>query len=66
MMQYHGYLARVEYDDEAKIIHGEVINTRVVITLQGKSADELKKAFEDSIEDYLTFCRERGEEPEKP
>ncbi|MBC6952092.1 toxin-antitoxin system HicB family antitoxin, partial [candidate division KSB1 bacterium] len=53
MMQYHGYLARVEYDDEAKIIHGEVINTRVVITLQGKSADELKKAFEDSIEDYL-------------
>lgn len=66
MMQYHGYLARVEYDDEAKIFHGEVINTRDVITFQGKSVDELKKAFEASVDDYLAFCRERGEEPDKP
>ncbi len=27
---------------------------------------ELKQAFADSIEDYLAFCKERGEEPEKP
>ncbi|NUM78605.1 type II toxin-antitoxin system HicB family antitoxin [candidate division KSB1 bacterium] len=66
MMHYHGYLARVEYDDEAKIFHGEVINTRDVITFQGKSVDELKKAFEASVKDYLAFCRERGEEPDKP
>lgn len=66
MMQYHGYLARVEYDDEAKIFHGEVINTRDVITFQGKSVDELKKAFEASVKDCLAFCRERGEEPDKP
>ncbi|RIK79835.1 toxin-antitoxin system HicB family antitoxin [candidate division KSB1 bacterium] len=66
MMRYHGYLARVEYDDEAKIFHGEVINTRDVITFQGKSVEELRKAFGDSVEDYLAFCRERGEEPDKP
>lgn len=40
MMQYHSYLARVEYDDEATIFHGEVINTRDVITFQGKSVAE--------------------------
>lgn len=66
MMQYHGYLARVEYDDESKIFHGEVINTRDVITFQGKSVEELRKSFEDSVKDYLAFCRERGEEPDKP
>jgi predicted HicB family RNase H-like nuclease len=65
-MQYKGYLARVEYDDESNIFHGEVINTRDVITFQGKSVEELKKAYEDSVEDYLAFCKERGEEPEKP
>jgi predicted HicB family RNase H-like nuclease len=27
---------------------------------------ELKKAFEESVEDYLAFCKERGEEPDKP
>lgn len=66
MMQYKGYLAHVEYDDAVNIFHGEVINTRDVITFQGKSVSELKKAFADSVKDYLTFCKERGEEPDKP
>ena len=66
MMEYKGYWARVEFDDEANIFHGEVINIRDVITFQGKSVDELRQAFEDSVEDYLAFCAERGEEPDKP
>jgi predicted HicB family RNase H-like nuclease len=37
-----------------------------VITFQGQSVDELRQAFEDSVEDYLAFCAERGEEPERP
>jgi len=66
MMEYKGYLSRIEFDDEANIFHGEVINIRDVITFQGKSVDELRKAFEDSMEDYLAFCAKRGEEPDKP
>ena len=66
MMEYKGYLGKVEYDDEASLFHGEVINTRDVVTFQGKSVAELKKAFRDSVDDYLAFCAERGEEPDKP
>jgi predicted HicB family RNase H-like nuclease len=66
MMQYKGYLAHVEYDDDSNIFHGEVINTRDVITFQGKSVETLKKAFTDSVEDYLAFCKARGDEPDKP
>jgi predicted HicB family RNase H-like nuclease len=66
MMEYQGYVGRVEYDDDAGIFHGEVINTRDVITFQGTTVAELKQAFRDSIDDYLAFCAERGEEPEKP
>jgi predicted HicB family RNase H-like nuclease len=65
-MSYQGYQAVVEYDEEAGIFHGEVAGLRDVITFQGKSVAELKKALASSIEDYLTFCKERGEEPEKP
>ena len=65
-MTYKGYEAAVEFDDEAGILTGEVINTRDVITFQGKSVAELRKAFADSVDDYLEFCRSRGEEPEKP
>ncbi len=66
MMEYKGYLAHVEFDNEAAIFHGEVRNTRDVITFQGQSVEELKKAFEDSVEDYLAFCAERGEAPDQP
>lgn len=65
-MEYKGYIARVEFDDEAGIFHGEVINLRDVITFQGTCVDELRQAFIDSVEDYLAFCAERGEEPDKP
>lgn len=66
MMEYKGYLSRVEFDDEANIFHGEVINIRDVVTFQGKSVDELRQAFADSVEDYMAFCAERGEEPDQP
>ncbi|HRN68782.1 MAG TPA: type II toxin-antitoxin system HicB family antitoxin [Promineifilum sp.] len=66
MMEYKGYIVRVEIDNDAGILHGEVINTRDVITFEGTSIDELRQALADSVEDYLAFCAERGEEPDKP
>jgi predicted HicB family RNase H-like nuclease len=66
MMEHKGYIGKVEFDDEAGIFHGEVINMRDVVTFQGQSVAELKKAFKESVEDYLAFCASRGEEPDKP
>jgi len=63
---YKGYLAHVEFDDQANIFHGEVINIRDVVTFQGKSVEELRQALKDSIEDYFAFCAERGETPDQP
>ena len=65
-MEYKGYIGKVELDDEAGILHGEVINIRDVVTFEGQTVEELQQAFRDSIEDYLEFCAERGEDPEKP
>ena len=65
-MEYKGYIGQVELDDEASIFHGRVINTRDVITFQGKTVSELRKEFRQSIDVYLAFCDERGEEPDKP
>jgi len=66
MMEYKGYIGQVQFDDEANIFHGEVINLRDVVTFQGATVRELRKAFRDSVNDYLDFCAERGESPEKP
>ena len=66
MLQYKGYAGHVEFDDETGIFHGEVLDLRDVITFQGKSVEEIERAFRESIDDYLEFCEERDEEPDKP
>ena len=65
-MEYKGYVGKVEYDEDAQVFSGMVINTRDIITFQGESVGELKKAFEDSVDDYLQWCKEDGVSPEKP
>lgn len=66
MMQHKGYFGKVEFDDDAGLFHGEVVGLRDVVTFQGKSVAELRKAFRESVDDYLEFCAERGESPDKP
>lgn len=66
MFNYKGYIGQVEIDEEAGLLHGQVVNTRDVITFQGESVAETKQAFHDSVDEYLAFCKEHGKEPDKP
>jgi len=66
MMEYNGYVGIVEYDSEAKLFHGDVINTRDVITFQGTTVEEIDKSFKESIDDYINWCISEKVEPEKP
>lgn len=66
MLEYKGYRGQAEFDEDAAVFHGEVLGTRDVITFEGTTVRGLEKSFRDSVEDYLEFCGERGEEPNKP
>jgi len=66
MMEYKGYVGEVKFDDEARILHGEVIGIRDVVTFEGESVAEIDRAFRESVDDYLDFCRQRGEDPDRP
>jgi predicted HicB family RNase H-like nuclease len=55
IMEYKGCVAKVEFDDEAGILHREVLDTRDVIPFQGNSVAEWKTAFQESIDDYLAL-----------
>jgi predicted HicB family RNase H-like nuclease len=65
MMQYKGCIGKIEFDPDAKILHGEVVGIRDVVTFQGSSVQEIENAFHESVDDYLSFCKERGEQPDK-
>jgi hypothetical protein len=59
-MTHDGYVARIELDEEASLFHGAVINTRDVLTFQGRTLDELKAAFADTIDDYTNGVGKEG------
>ena len=66
MMEYKGYGASVQFDYDAGVFHGEVVDTRDVIVFEGTSVDQLEQEFRFSIADYLAVCAERGRDPDKP
>lgn len=66
MLKYKGYTGTEEYDPDEDILFGKVINANAVITFMGKSTDEIKKAFEESMDRCLETCEIKGIEPKKP
>lgn len=67
MMQYQGYTGRITALDEKQgLIHGRVAGISDVVTFEGRNLEELVQAFHDSVDDYLDFCAECQEPPDKP
>lgn len=58
-LEYKGYVGNVEPDEDG--LSGAVINARDVIHYEADTIPEIRKAFRESIDAYLAFCRERGE-----
>lgn len=66
-MEYKGYAAGpIDFDPEDGLFTGTVAGLRDVIHFRGSNAEELMASFREGIDDYLAFCAERGEEPDKP
>ena len=64
-IKYKEYVGSVDFDDEIDMFHGRVSNMRDVVSFYGSSVKELRAAMKVSIEEYLTFCKERSIEPAK-
>ena len=65
-MEYKGYHGAAQVDEEAGILHGEVLGISDVITFQGRTVDEVVQAFKESVDDYLEWCEKDGKAPNKP
>ena len=66
MLEYEGYIARVETDEENNGFHGRVINIGDVVNFKGRPMAKLKREFANSMKEYFAFCKERGEDHERP
>ncbi|MEG5163100.1 type II toxin-antitoxin system HicB family antitoxin [Microcoleus sp. AT3-A2] len=65
MITYKGYTASIEVDSEAKILFGRVLDINDLVTFKAQTIEEARQEFQNSIDDYLEFCKELGQEPDR-
>lgn len=64
-LRYGDYIAAIDVDADAKLLHGQVVGMRDVLDFHGRTVEELEKAFHETVDDYIAWCREEGVEPQK-
>jgi len=64
-MRYKTYSARVEYDDDDRVLHGRIVGIADVVSFHAKDVDGLRHAFEDAVDDYIATCAKIGKVPQR-
>lgn len=65
-MQYLGYTAVIQFEDDDGLFYGDVMDLRDMITFSGASVEELRQAFKQAVDDYIAYCESKSLTPEKP
>ncbi len=65
VLEYKGYLAKIEYDVEDKILYGKVEGIKDLVNFECDSMDGIEREFHCAVDDYLEMCKELGEKPDK-
>lgn len=65
ILQYTDYIASISFSTEDEVFYGKILGIDDLVTFEGASVKELKKAFQESVDDYIETCKELGKEPNK-
>ncbi len=63
VLSYKGFIGSVHFNAEDKVFYGKIEGIDDLVTFEGKSVDELIKAFHEEVDDYIELCKEQGKEP---
>ena len=65
ILTYRDYIGSVHFNAEDEIFFGKIEGIEDLISFEGSSVNELKKAFKEAVEDYIILCKEAGKNMEK-
>ena len=57
ILEYKGYVGRIEFSAEDKIFHGKLEFINDLVTFEATSVEELEKEFKSAVDDYLETCK---------
>lgn len=65
VLTYKGFIGSVHFSAEDKVFHGKLEGITDLVSFEGRSVNELIKAFHEAVDDYIALCKETGKEPIK-
>lgn len=63
---YKGYTGSIEVSVEDGCLHGEILFIDDIITYEGIGVEELRTAFTEAVDRYISYCEETGKPANKP
>ena len=66
MLRYKGYEVSVYCDFSDNLLTGRVLGVRCGLVYEAQTLIELQKAFHQTVDDYLAYCKNENISPEKP
>lgn len=60
ILQYKDFIGSVRFSTEDECFFGKIEGINDLVTFEGQSVRELKKAFREAVEDYTELCKLKG------
>lgn len=64
-IKYKEFIGSIHFSAEDKVFHGKIEGIDALVTFESENATDLKKAFQEAVNDYLIFCQEKSIDPKK-
>ena len=65
LMEHKGFKAKIEYSADDEVFFGRLIGIEDVVTFEGKTVRELKRAMKDAVDFHVEVCEKTGKNPKK-
>ena len=65
VLEYKGYLTRIEYSVEDRVLYGKIEGIKDLVNFESDSIEKIEYEFHCAVDDYLEMCEELGENPDK-
>ena len=66
ILEYRGYYTRIEYSVKDHVLFGKIEGIRDLVNFESDNISEVESEFHKAVDDYLAFCQDIGQDPDKP
>ena len=65
LLSYKGFYGSVNFSAADEVFYGKVEGVHDLVSFEGATVKELKQDFQKAVEDYILFCKKRGNPVQK-